>query len=663
MRLVDLTICGLKHADETTYRFDGPTAIYGANQTGKSTIREALELLALGYSPPLGKTNGATMTLAPAGCDLLSVSATFDVDGRRVRLERSWHRSGKSVATSARATGARDKRSAESMIELMLGNISPVLDVAPFVGMTPDKRREYLFSHAGHRSKLTVADIRERLAKIGVTPLPDDGHTADTYTALAYAAAVAEQKELNARLRELKSVIADLEARLALVDVEGDPDGSGNEALKRLEAQRDDLATSVRDVERIQRERIRLGDELAHHEQRKARLDEQTLSSPVLDDVDERIAAAVARIARIDTDLLAVDAEISAHSTVLVATETRVGELRAVITSNQAIVHRGTTCPLCGSAIGVLFVELAEAELLEQHEELGLLLAGALERREVCDALDARGRDLQRGRAAQQAEIASLDAAQQTASMRETLVAEAEDATREIATVRVRLGALTPATESSAPDRLATLERQIAEAKAAVGEVASMRDRLTRRKRELDQVGADLAKTKAAIACLGPRGVQGEIASEILVPFAAAANRLVEAAQLGRLDFVSESAGKPVCDVLLVRDGLPPSPLDTLSGGERAVVLAALSTGFGEVCESRWTPALIDNVERLDFSRRAEFLRSLAELQAGGLVDNAIVLGCPDRPEVPDGWTVISPTDTADTSAGAGRERFSSPNR
>lgn len=143
-----INFSGLK-GQERSYELGDLTLITGRNGSGKTTALQAVMLAFLGYEPRLGKRLENTMALASGGkmwVELLTedgfgVRRTFALDGAKG-----------TVSQEILLHGSRHmlQKEAEAEVAAKLGNFPVMFDVAEFTGMSPEKRRDFIF----HLSRL-----------------------------------------------------------------------------------------------------------------------------------------------------------------------------------------------------------------------------------------------------------------------------------------------------------------------------------------------------------------------------------------------------------------------------------------------------------------------------------------------------------------------------
>jgi|GEM_PF-3468919 len=131
--------------------------IVGPNYSGKSAVKNSVELTLLGYIPGLGKKNPSIFELSNG--EPIDVLAAFDND---TALRRTWKRSGKSIKAEAKGEF----------------EVPPVmLDLGALFGMTKSERQEYLFRLA-QTGELSWESITAAVKSVAVVEPTEETETA-----------------------------------------------------------------------------------------------------------------------------------------------------------------------------------------------------------------------------------------------------------------------------------------------------------------------------------------------------------------------------------------------------------------------------------------------------------------------------------------------------
>ena len=175
--------------------------------------------------------------------------------------------------------------------------------------------------------------------------------------------------------------------------------------------------------------------------------------------------------------------------------------------------------------------------------------------------------------------------------------------------------------------------KELAETAAAAATEKAMRLDLKARALEAEEAAKE-ARAKAD--ALGPRGLLGKVAADVVGPLSEAVNAFLAGANLGffvvrafdergrpALDLGIESSGAP-----FFRPGAPFRPVETLSGGEQVLVHAGIGLGLAAVSALPWRPILVDGIEGLDAARQPALFAAVAEAVRSGRADQALLLGC-----------------------------------
>ena len=121
---------------------DKLTAFQGPNGAGKSTVIQGLRLAQLGYDPETGKKLGDTRKLINSDMGVADVGITYDT-GFAIR-----RRFGSKTETSVMPSrGEVGKNECQARIEEETGGMVISLDLASFLGLSDEKRREWFFDH------------------------------------------------------------------------------------------------------------------------------------------------------------------------------------------------------------------------------------------------------------------------------------------------------------------------------------------------------------------------------------------------------------------------------------------------------------------------------------------------------------------------------------
>ena len=139
-------------AHDRTIELDKLNLIFGDNGTGKTTILDALTFAITG-STRLGATLEATEQLArPGGC-MVEMQVEPDIEFDRA-LSRDAASKTMKMHLSIKGREQFKMKKAEEWVSQELGNFAPTFDINAFLGLSSDKRRDFVLQlcNAGEKS-------------------------------------------------------------------------------------------------------------------------------------------------------------------------------------------------------------------------------------------------------------------------------------------------------------------------------------------------------------------------------------------------------------------------------------------------------------------------------------------------------------------------------
>ncbi len=634
MRLVHLDISGLQNAASESLDLAPLQLVLGPNASGKSTIRKAIELLCLGHVVGGPKTNQGVMRLASG--DDLTIKGIWDGAKKADAWwgARAWVRdTSGSVSCSIEASGAKGPKAADVAISSRLGPVGYVLALGDWLAESGDKRRRMLFDVAGEAGKLggfefnAVRLTAEKVAD-GQISLPSHrGHSLDTWISAVLDLAAGEGRGLKRQLKELEAVLVNAEQEISALPPTPDDQAIH---LARLLERRDELqalgADAAKRVE-LRRRRDGLID-------RRSALEGRLLEIPTL---------APQEIARRRQVLEQLDGEVNQHDRdlALLAGQLHDAEHRltlAVVASEAAKrgleAFRDGTCPTCGQPAHS-HVDVLQARAFEAEDEAETATESQAHLASAHEGLTERLDHVERQRDHARDELRAIEQNAKRSADADVMRTEALALNRE-ADELTDLLAQSKDVDGLA-DEVRSVERELAVIAESAGQRKSLLKKVDRYRDEFSGLRVRLDVCESLKTTLGPKGIQGKIAEAVITPLVASADRLTRAAGLGHLSVTLEDAhGNPVLEPTLGA-----IPVDCLSGSELAVVHAALAMGWGDMAGTHWRPLIVDSIETLDRNRRGAFLRAIQGLVDEGHVDQALVLGCPDSLDAPEGWAVM----------------------
>lgn len=153
MKLKSITVTGLHHISNKTYKLDDINYFFGPNGAGKSTILQAIQLALLGYIPGVSKKPGEIMKHAMT--DMMSVNLRFS---NNHSITRKWVRM-KSTCSTSVETVPEDMDIESLICDLEL----PIFNFTEFLSQSSNQQKSWFI---GYLPK-SVSDIpwKEKLTE------------------------------------------------------------------------------------------------------------------------------------------------------------------------------------------------------------------------------------------------------------------------------------------------------------------------------------------------------------------------------------------------------------------------------------------------------------------------------------------------------------------
>lgn len=555
MRLTNLTADGLKNLRDIDLEVPPLLALTGPNGSGKSALLQAIRLGVLGYDPEIGRTLAATRTLA--GDDRgIAVGLTFD-SGFGIRRIL-----GKSTETDvAPPAGESTEKERQARIEEETGAFPFSFDLAAFLDLSAEKRRDFLFELLPREAAdLDEAMFRDWLGYEEADEVIQRGidhlwqhHVLGAQTAidgLATAIDEAHAKMLQAeRERQTQAKIsaaADRDAADASEDVsEYDPDRLDELQVEvtTVEQRLGEIRQAEEEAQRRQREhqhRLRVAYKRVDEEEDALKALRQQLAR-VPDGDKDAIDQAVQRVNEARAAVDAFDPPTEDQQATLTVMEANHAEAKEALEdvmreSNQVQAQRealakdvakierrldalqdGDACPTCGNTADldhvrkVLRDDLSDTnaqidalpslrDQLEERFEAERAAREALEeaRREIENANDARRFRLQAELVDAQDGLAQLRTA---ADQRQSLEARIEEAERRRARAVEEMNEIRSEDISDSPAHAAERERLAKKAAAIREELRALQqDARADGKAEAERERADRERRKLETA-------------------------------------------------------------------------------------------------------------------------------------------------------------------
>jgi hypothetical protein len=603
--ITQITLRNLKGVN-ATYDLTGKDILSGSNGAGKSAVLEGLQLALTGYTAQ-GKKPTATMALSSE--DVVEVSIT---DGTNF-LSRKFELAKASATQTITLNGKVVK---ESELEQVLPESFRVpieaIHPAEFLALSGDKRAAWLFGNLGGLVQKIAPDQIPAKLKTFAAPLP-----ADEVLALL----ADEQKTNKAEIERCK---ANLQRLM----------GSANDLPKgTLSAWEETLKNCEKDLEAVTAEKAKNEERtnlaLSRHQHRR-RLEDG------IKQAEDKVNVAKLKIKSLAPAPGNDDLKIETLPTISAELTTKTDlrrNLESVIKSSRdkiAAFRAHGSCPTCGTTAEILDGVIEELDLTATGAEMDLeavndeiaalsrsievLLAEKnireanhakeLERKVLEDALKSYLKFLAR----EQEALEKFNSEEQS----EPVSSEILDA---------KIAGLKNTRESIKE----TIKKFTGAAaiKTARADAEAERQRLERSQEEIkESIGICKHVRDSALE---------EITGKIAAPFTAAANIAFQADPFFR---ILNDKGKPEVDFGIVRNGREIS-FDTLSGGERLVILVALVASLQIAKVGAPKLAMIEMAEA-DSVR----FKSVTEACSSIGFEQVILASCNAVPV--EGWNVIA---------------------
>lgn len=659
-QLTRITIAGLKRQRrQITLEVPQFLALEGPNGSGKSLVLAAVRLAVLGYEPSLGKTLAATRQLLSHGAAEIDITLTF-ADGFVVRRKL-----GAATETSVHPLKTeRTEREMQTRVDRELGTFIVSFDLAAFLGLSAEKRREFLLKllprdrtlldQATWRHWLGYADADQKI-QAGIDWLWKEKVETSTTLLDGLATALEETtKQVNVAevlKREQEAIAArassDAEASAAV-----QYDAS---RLTELQAALSVTEQRIGELQAVAERAERAGAELRQREHQARVL---TMRIHETGERIQRIERDLAAIV-VDTDAIALaeqhadratkKARAQVDAVQYAAERVAAAEARAAALAARANGLRGRdACPLCGSHATIPEIQRVIADLKAEVDDAvveahALLSTARLRKAELDDDANAAGRVL-----------AALRWDRDNAALLTTRLADAKLQRVAAETEQAEFLALPPI-EVSYIDReeLANLRDQAHRTRAAIkaenelavvfGRASADRERADKERQALEVQVQRVERLKLLQAA--QKKLRAHVIEQLVQPVEVAANTLLQTVDPKKqFKFLFEREESLTFDFGFIEDGVFRS-YDAASTGEDAFLAVVLVAALVEVVQPAFRLIQLDNVEHIDDERRRWLM--LALVQHRDLFDNVMIAGCSKFADV-EGWTVLDPRKLAE---------------
>lgn len=651
MRLVRLSVNGLKALQGV--RLDVPQllALTGPNGAGKSSVLQAIRLGVLGYEPSVGRQLAATRQLA-AGDSEIEVGLGFDT-GFMLR-----RRFGASAETEISPTrGERNERDRQGRITAESGAFVFSLDLASWLELSAEKRRDLLFGMLPRESVGLTPEVWRTWLGFDVGPdflkqAIDKLWTEHVHASLSPLDGLASAIDFTHR----KFLEAEQERRAQVTVTER----AEAEAARAAQAGAPEDPQPLQDVlAEIER---KLGDLHARaegvQEAAAARRREEHNQEVLRQRIDGHRESLAKLAGELERGVWPTAEEVAAYTQELTRAETRARSQREAVTytgeilaerrqawrtnsDNLTALGQHEACPVCGSEdIAAARDRLLDSEtaLRLQEQQANQEHTAAREKQQAFDLAVTKARN-------------SLDNARVLFDQRARLEAEIASTQKLLAELEreaAKPAALPPVPEAPSAATFVALEqrrtqirtelRELEERNAIAQRAAGVRRQADEARRELEQRTVRAEALKRLHAAL--LKLRAHLIEQLVLPVQERASEILASIDPAKtFRFVFEREGKSDFDFGFEEQGVFRS-YDAASTGEDAFLAVVLVAALVAAVRPPWRLLLVDNLEQLDDARRAALMDAIARPEIAGLFDNVIVAGCAPFAEV-DGWQVV----------------------
>lgn len=645
--------------------FEPLTIIAGPNAGGKTSVRQAITLAALGHLPNLGKRPSAAAVLRTEGMDLMDIRATFDAG----TITRTWKKTKMTTAGEpdlselihpaqldfdvfAQAKATERQRIIEGLMASTNSNeyrgqaTLKIADAALDIDL--DAGDDWIRTLEGDAKEAALMAKQEAdtAAKTILQLSIDDD--APTFDAEAYDVAASRLAEAQERLGTAREKAVELQRRHAKTPDEPDQDRPTKERLDKL----------TKDVEAQASKEAALAAEF--HEARiaisKADVLVERIPAGITPQENPEVTDALKPVIEPLKD--AAQATWKTMSEKDTAAKTANDQLREIEGKIDRLKELGE-CPTCGThgdeladTVTEILIPIREDReaaakkaladyqaAVDDHNAANLAKADAdilirkLAEREAweliqkTDEIRSKGRDVGE-RLERERQI--LDNLKTT----RTQALQLDAAWKEF-------DAADPVSKADIEVAVERLEAAKADVERITGQLGEMRQakakadaylETVRKKSDLEAAVEKSAKTQKGAKALADwaKAISLEVTLKALRPILGVANELLKGLVPGDLSIRGTDVGVTVGETF--------RPLEILSGSEAAAIGASIQAAIAS--KSDWPVILIDEFARFDRDRRPELLRNLDCMLADGVIDQAIVF-THDTTGVED-WPIVT---------------------
>lgn len=696
-----LHIAGYK-GQNVVEQLTGLDIFVGPNGAGKSARPEALSLATLGYIPGIPKKAEEIMKKCP-GDEMsvgLTLDTGFSFL-RTLTNNTSFDRTTGEEKVSTKETvsvtpskGEKTETAKKARIAEEMGAVSIHLDFQEFEGLSPAKKREYLTGFVTNATRGWDKDAVEKYLKANILNdtmaetnpeaykgaeqlISDaldcwiDGLSTDDGVLAMLEWAKTEQSVWNAKKKDAAGAVRQL-ADIKNQMVETDREIAENKnTLTKLRAELVEVAKEISSGQEIKKAFEARKTRIAELEG-KIELLKEGVKPADTTDLDKQIAVLEAQIKEVDLNTTALEQQTVTSTAKKEAAEDeltklkseKAGEInektnltRALETVGKAgglcVISRLIKCPKDFTP----FVEHVQAEVEKTDERIKELDAEILKQTAELDRAKDEIKKLEESRKAVFANARTIqnkndELKNQIITLKDEKTARINEITlkqKEQKMYRDELEKLEKTPFEAVPD-ISVLELQSTGLTKSITDLATKveaqeESRATLMNMQTSQLENKQAEylwsaAKALVENLGPKGIQGELLKGGLEPLRGCIQANLEVLGIPyEFAFRTESnRGQEILEFGWIKHGNFVS-FDSLSTGERLVVLLAVLTSLLQRGDTNVRALVIDEFQSLDAVRYQSTLKGLKVLHDTGKLDNILIAGVLPITKL-DGWNV-----------------------
>jgi exonuclease SbcC len=660
MKLISIKTENVKGQSIASQPLTGRDIFIGPNGSGKSTRLEAVMTGILGYVPRLGKTVGDTFKLASD--KKMGVGLTTDTGlsfGRDFEEVRTRHKDGsvsykfqQKISVSP-SNGEKNDTERAARLDKEVGNFSVMFDLDSFMNQTDTEQKSFIFGlvdpsqHGWDRDRV-MAEVHKVMGKhtssvedsrIRVFNQDLDMFASPTLPVQDVVESLYERaKEIRSGINEIKRKKNAAKEELLLTKQKiGQQSAADLSQLRIRLAAQEKLSAELgakKSAEHVMRVQM-----LANR-QREAKLvkDLANVSGEVIvDGIPLTVSQASERLSTMQSSLAEATRQVNAirdglekdrNAVHAIALDiSRVDRRRELQTLGKSLTDSQGVCPTCGSKPSV-DPKIKIDQLKKEFADITVKVIALQKNKEVIDSsIETLSKTLPISTEAMNKFDVSTRALAKSIITAEASTQVKANITSELAAVRATISGLAVTTsEEEINAQVNAVTEEVSKLKTSIKVQEEMNTILT--KFDDAKIGAMQAEKEFELLediclALGPRGMQGKILRDAIVPLQEKVNSvLASISDSYQLQFTFEDKNeKESFKMGWLRDGKI-VPFSSLSGGERILFSSALAIGLVLLKDPPLKVLCIEaaEIDTVNFGKLLESLDILA-----GSIDNVLI--------------------------------------